>query len=299
MLVLATSFSLFGTAVFAQATPNHVYQKTEAIYLLVDELHTANFSEASNNRPFVDAAMPRHVLQMVSDVWRKTQLLRFINGLPTHSLEPLPARAITPQDVIVRVNQVLEQIHGLMPAYGVSTEPAVPALPTNKTPKDVYANLARLSVSLDQLGIPATVPNDVYQVAQTVLVDTIALARISGITSTQSALDSVPNITGKIPRDAYFSALELLEDLSRIFSSNDAYSITGGVTVPSKEPSQFTPAEVMFLLYRARADINAMRVGVGDRNSSAEASYEGGKTPSDVVYRIMQAQAVLSMIADR
>lgn len=149
---------------------------------------------------------------------------------------------------------------------------------------------------LDSLGIPATVPNDVHQMAATVLQDTLRLAELSYATAIESATDEISSVSGKTPKDAYDAAADLLVDLG-VLASSDRFSIPGGVASPLEKP-QVTPSDVMILLLRARAEVSAMRLALKDTQVSTNAEYQGGKTPSDVVYTLMKTQAIIRSISE-
>ena len=112
-----------------QATPDHVFQRTEEILLHLDLLNSANFSESAGVEVPSDPTRPRHVLQSARDVWRKLQLLRYMNGLPTASLDPVPAREVTPADVKDVMDRVLSGVVDLRGAYGVDDPVTAPAVP--------------------------------------------------------------------------------------------------------------------------------------------------------------------------
>ena len=161
--VCLSILSLAGSQVSAQTTPDHVYQTVQGPLNVLEMINEANFSTSKPANTSVEPALPRHVLQLARDVWRKTQLLRFMNGLPTSALEPVPSRQIKPADVKLTVDQIFEQLVGVLPAYGIEDIPELPALTSGKKPTDVFQSLLKLSASLDGLGIPSTVPNDVHQ----------------------------------------------------------------------------------------------------------------------------------------
>jgi len=291
------AFGLQMSQAFANATPNHVYQVTERSIALLEMLNQANFSTPNYPDTEVKPALPRHVLQMSRDVWRKTQLLRFMNGLPTQTLAPVPARTITPSDVKETVDEIYLQLEGVLPAYGLTGGPPETSLPSDKTPTDVFVNLLRMSAALDSLGVPATVPNDVHQIAETVLQDALRLAEMAKVPNGQEVAEDVAPVTGKSPRDAYQSTLSLLEDLQLLVETDSDIAIKGGVEI-SQSPEQVSPSDVIIVLLRSRAEVNAMRVALGDTSPSNNAVYQGGKTPSDVVTTVLRAQAVIQHITD-
>ena len=288
-------FLLCAVPANAQMTPNHVFQVTERSIQLLEDVNKANFSTPNYPSAGADPAQPRHVLQLARDVWRKTQLLRFMNGLTTYALEPVPARSITPADVKQTVDKIYEQLVGVLPAYGIEQAPEEPPLPTGKTPSDVFGNLLRLSAALDSLGVPSTVPNDVHQIAETVLQDALRLAELSRIQDPTSVVGSMSGITGKTPKDAFSEAVSLLKEIETLSRADASLAIKGGVSIPNIKEN-VTPSDVIIVLLRARAELNAMRVAMNDTTVSVNAPYQGGKTPSDVVSAVKTAKAVVERV---
>jgi len=141
-----------------------------------------------------------------------------------------------------------------------------------------------------------TVPNDVHQMAATVLQDTLRLAEVAGVPAFDAAALAGTSVSGKTPKDAYDESLILLNELGAL-ASLDRYAIAGGVE-PVSQKQSVTPNDVMILLLRARAEVNAMRLALRDTQVSENAEYEGGKTPSDVVYTVMKANAIIRNIAE-
>ena len=285
-----------GTALSAQTTPNEVFQRTETVLVMLSMMNEANFTSAAAQSDVREPALPRHVLQTGRDVWRKIQLLRFMNGLPTASMPELEIKEITPAVVKLFVDALYEEAEALLPAYGLSEAPQDVNMPSGKTPSDVLGSLERVSASLDALGVPATVPNDVFQLAQTVLNDVISLAKNLGFTDIESVISQVPMSVGRSPADAYDASVELLRAVKSLGETSAKYAAKGGVEVPEKKPESIKPADVMRVLGRARADINAVKVKAGAKVASRSAPYTGGRTPSDVHRSIEQARAVISLM---
>ena len=276
-----------------QATPDHVFQRTEEILLHLDLLNTANFSESAGVEVPSDPTRPRHVLQSARDVWRKLQLLRYMNGLPTASLDPVPAREVTPADVKDVMDRVLSGVVDLRGAYGVDDPVTAPALPQGKTPADVYANLMRIDAQLDALGVPATVPNDVFQLASSVL---MALEDIATHTGIEADTASLWPETGRTPENVYKAVHQLIADLKTL-SDADARFAVDGIVDPSLVSGDITPSEVMKILSRAMADVQAMRAAAGVPDPAETAPYVGGKTPSDVYFAVKRARAVVAALS--
>ncbi|WP_425052436.1 hypothetical protein [Psychromarinibacter sp. S121] len=290
--LFATVLAPLGTQA-QEATPNHVFQRTEEVLLHLDLLNAANFSETAEIEVPDDPTRPRHVLQTARDVWRKLQLLRYMNGLPTASLDPVPSREVTPSDVKEVMDRILSGVVDLRGAYGVEDEVATPALPEGKTPTDVNANLLRIGAQLDALGVPATVPNDVFQLASTVL---MALEDIARHTGTEFNTGSLWPETGRTPANVYQAVHQLIADLKTLSEADPRFAVDG-IVDPGQLSGDITPADVMKILSRAMADVQAIRAAAGVEEPAASAPYLGGKTPSDVYFAVKQARAVVAALS--
>ena len=215
-VILAAAMGFSAAAQAEKVTPAHVYQSVETLNGQLVKLLDADF-EAPVETDFhagLTQRRPRHVLQKAREALDKVQMLRRINGLPTRDVEPMPVRQITPGDVIGVTRQLVSELADLRPLYGLEDAAAEAEMPAKKTPTDVYGNLRRSSALLDQLGIPQTVPNDVYRVALTIIGDIEKIRRARGLGDVVVAKRSSK---GKTPMDAYdqgFLLLETLRDLS-------------------------------------------------------------------------------------
>ncbi|MEO9896769.1 MAG: hypothetical protein ABJD13_12170 [Paracoccaceae bacterium] len=285
-----------GTAVTAETTPNEVFQRTETVLAMLGKMNESNFTTVPTQSGTGEPALPRHVLQTGRDVWRKMQLLRFMNGLPTKSMPELEVKTISPGVVKSFVDALYVEAEALLPAYGIMDAQQDTSLPSGKTPSDVLNSLKQVSASLDSLGIPATVPNDVFQLAETVRNDMVSLAEGIGLSNVENVMSQVPLSEGRSPADAYDASIDLLQDIKALTEMSAQYAAKGGIDVPQKRPQSITPTDVMRVLGRARADINAVKVKAGARKAGRSAPYTGGRTPSDVHRSIEQARAVVSLI---
>lgn len=296
LLGLAFLGAMCGTALTAETTPNEVFQRTETVLAMLGKMNEANFTTVSDQSGDHEAALPRHVLQAGRDVWRKMQLLRFMNGLPTTSMPDLEVKEISPGVVKSFVDALYVEAEALLPAYGISDAQQDAPLMSGKTPSDVLNSLGRVSASLDSLGVPATVPNDVYQLAQAVRNDMASLANAVGLSDVEDVMSLVPLSAGRSPADAYDASIDLLKEIKSLSEISAQYAAKGGIDVPQKRPQSIKPADVMRVLGRVRADINAVKVKAGARNAGSPAPYKGGRTPSDVHRSIEQARAVVSLM---
>lgn len=276
----------------ANVTPNQVYQVTENIVRELAVFHEKNFTVPNTPVQVLTPRKPRHVLQKAREVFQKLQALRYINGLSPSGIDPVPARAITPGDVKDLVDKILADVRELRGVYGISGSPTGAPVPQGKNPTDVYENLIRVSQSLDGLGIPAVVPNDVYQVAQTVL------NQLAAIYSKEKGKDAVLHtawVQGKSPKDVYEQGFVLVEALKRL-SEDESHSVAGGVVLPARASGAISPAHVLDLMNVALAEVNAMKVAVGISAPTELATMSAGKTPSDVFQLIQQSQYIVEGI---
>lgn len=293
-IVAAALIGLSAPLSAQEATPNHVYQVTDQILQELKALNSENFSKAGAVKLSNDPTSPRHVLFLVRDQWRKVQLLRFMNGLNSNSLAPATVHEVRPQEVKDYVNKMLVEVQALRSAYGLPPSDIKAPLPSGKKPVDVYANLMRISAELDALGVPATVPNDVYRVAASISQNLETLASAKGVDVSSY---TAPASTGRTPRDAYTAALELIGAMQTLAEMDQTYQVKGGLSVPVAADGPKSPADVILVLSRALADTMAMMNSADVGNTVATAPYEGGKTPSDVYNTITYARLLVEAMA--
>ncbi|MBT8154249.1 hypothetical protein KMP13_10135 [Epibacterium ulvae] len=289
----AACFALAGGLHAQEATPSHVFQVTEHIVQELKALNAENFSTARTITAPEDPTKPRHVLFLVRDQWRKVQLLRFINGLKSHSLPPENIHAITPAEVKAQVEKLLVEVQELRSAYGLGASEITAELPSGKTPTDVYGNLLQISAELDALGVPSTVPNDVYRLAASVVENLEGLAQRENIALTRAEL---PKSKGRTPTDAYAAALDLIAAIQNLASTKEAFAIQGGITVPTAAAGSKSPSDVIVVLSRAQADVMALLNAAKSQGQLTTAEYEGGKTPSDVYDAVMYARLLVEAL---
>lgn len=291
---LFISLGLSSPGFAQQATPNHVFQSVEETRLVLLELNEANFSKSNKTVQAQSGILPRHVYQKARDVWRKLQLLRYMNGLPTQALEPLEAKDISPADVKQLVDKINTAVVDLLPSYGVDGELPKRALPSGKSPSDVYQNLAAVLIELDALGVPATVPNDVFVVAKEL---TAILRVIADNNSASYALDSLALENGKTPGDVYQLGIDVIADLNQLAEQRTQFQVPGGINVPPSKADGVTPSDVIDLLAHAIADANAIKAALGIKEPGQAVRFEGGKTPSDVYLSLRQARHIIATLA--
>lgn len=268
-----------GPASAQQVTPNHVYQVAEEIWLDLERMHEANFTKAATAPAETRPRRPRHVLQKATEVYRKVQMLRFVNGLDTDALPPLAVTEVTPGDVNDLVIQVRDGLKGLHGAYGLEAPlPEVP-LPSGRSPTDVYNRLLQIEASLDGLGLPPVVPNDVYRLAETLRRELLLLT--GGSLSDQPDPRDMGKEAQKTPADAYAEAQALLDDL-RAVAGSGPLAVPGGIVPPDVRPAPIRPGDVLHQISVILAEVSALKVVARVRDPMKQAPFEGGITPNEV-----------------
>lgn len=291
ILALCAITPQFGNA--QQAKPEHVFQVTQTAVEELRALNGENFTSAATAAAPNAPAMPRHVLFLARDQWRKLQLLRFMNGLETLPLGDVGVRQVTPGEVKELVDRLLAKTRELRPAYGLGESEISVSLVSGKKPTDVYGSLKQISTELSALGVPATVPNDVYRVALTV---SQSLNVVAKTRSLEVDVSSLKKEAGKTPADVYLATLDLLKDLADLTTQTTDFSIPGDVQIPTKKTDAVTPDDVIEVLSRALADIMAVMYVTNTASDLSYAPYSGGKTPADVYREIRYAQLIIAAL---
>lgn len=288
--LVAITIMVNATAGAQNITPSHVYQVVDDVNSELALLHNANGSKAKTDKkaPDLTARKPRHVFQKAKEVLQKVQTLRKLNGLSVNEIPAFPVAAIKPADVKDLVVVILKDVRGLRATFGVSEASPTSSLQSSKTPTDVYGNLIRASLQLDGLGIPRIVPNDVYQVAMTIISDINKIRTVLGQTD---EFEMMSGSKGKKPKAVYQRSFDLLNTL-KTKSNNDKFKVPGGVILPNKRSGKIRPGHVMDVLNNALAEIGAIKVTVGATIPTEIAPVPSGKTPSNVFDAVSTALAM-------
>jgi len=299
--MLAFIFVLFvgmGTLTPASAqkvTPSHVYQVTEDIVLELNALHEANLTEPKfdTNTPALTPRKPRHVYQIARQVFNKVQQLRFLNGLDQMPLPAAPARNITPGDVIELSKAALASLKELRPVFDVHTPPKPAGFADGKSPTDVFANLQRANQSLDGLGITKIAPNEVMQVALTIVNDLKQVLAARGVT------DDIPMATGskgKKPGAVYAKGTDVLKLIKNLGDTIPELKVKGGVVMPNDRKGKIGPAHVLNRLNDVLAELMSLKVQAGVKEPTILAPPQSGKTPSNVFDAVRTAAQMMAQI---
>ena len=279
LILLAPTAS---TGPLAQATPNHVLQTIDTLMNELALLHEANLSKPPQTKATVPPnRRPRHVYQKAREIFLKADSARWLNGLKQLELPPPPTREITPGDVKVLVQKTLESVRDLKPVFSVTQKAAEASLPSGKTPTNVFKGLIRAGASIDALGIPAVVPNDVYRLALTATDSLEKVLTKRGI-RVEAQVRDAGRSTGKKPTQVYKQGIELLAALKAATDSSANLKVPGGIVIPAMPDDAITPGRVLDLTGNILADVGAMKAVLGIAQPTALAPIQAGKTPSDV-----------------
>jgi len=268
------------TSFAEKTTPSQVYKVTEDIIAQLKRMHDANLSipNLMDVKLNVEERRPRHVIQQALNVRSKIQLLQRVNGMEQSKLSPPPVKEVTPGDVMDVVKTILSELTAFDKAYGLSPFKSQAKLEEGKTPKDVYFNLLRAQTMIVQLGIPDTIPNEVFNNALAVSHEVKLVAMAAG---KKADVDPPSPAIGKKPADAYSLAYYALKGLKGLVRK-DEFKIPGGVVLPKRKTRKITPSDVQQLLLFCLAELSSMKVAVGATEPLIIPEPAAGQTPTTV-----------------
>jgi len=278
-VVLVTGFT---TSSHAQGVSESVlYQQGMDITGELTLLHEANGSHAEKvrNAPEITNRLPRHVFQKAREVLIKVQVSRKLNGLPLTKTPPIPAKQITAADIKPVLDLILKDVRELRAKFAVSKPSPKSAAASGKSSNDVYVLLEKANHAIDGLDIPHINPNEVLQIADTIVADLEAIRAKRGLT------DKIAYSSGakKKPKAVYNHAFELMKALKGVADSNAAFKIDGGVVLTAqKAKGRVAGNQVIDNLNIAMADVAAMKVKVGVNKPTVWAAMKTGNKPGNV-----------------
>ncbi|MCA8933248.1 MAG: hypothetical protein KDA49_12310 [Rhodospirillaceae bacterium] len=293
--VCAVTWTVSWTAAWAQVEPVNVLQRVDAMGDQVALLRLADGLDGDLPRVAADhPRMPRHVLQQARNVYQRIAQLRWLNGLETDDLVPVPPREIEPADVLAVVDQARAALSGLAPVYGVPVVGELPDRRTQAAPANVMAELRSLSAGLSDLGVPDIVPNDVYRIALALSRHAEGLALARGI-----EVPPARQPEGQMrPADVFAEGLLLLEELRQLDDAT-GNRLPGGVAVIDRPGGTIEPGHVIVLLELTLADLYSLSVALGDERELSYPGAQTGRTPTDVFAQVSRARAILTaLVAD-
>ncbi|MFZ5609325.1 MAG: hypothetical protein ACOY99_06925 [Pseudomonadota bacterium] len=298
VLGVMLAFSLLSPSMaWARASSAKIHQEIAALERELDAFHAANLSHplADPGAPPLTQRQPRHVYQKAREVFVKVQKLRGLHQLETRPVPLLAPREVALGDVHRLVKAIRTDLDGLRPAYKVTAIPGEDDDPAQEgTPSDLYAALDMVSRSLDGLGLARQMPNDVLQVALTIIGELEAIRQCRGLAAPPAV---AKNTEGKQPKDNYARAFALHQALKTLSESSERFAIPDGVRLLNPRTGPIRPEHVLDLLNNVLADVIALKARLGVRHTLPFAPTQSGATPSHVYDALSLAIVLIETMA--
>ena len=279
--------------------PSDVYQVVETINAELAVLLSAANTVSAGARPARAAAppltprQPRHVVQKAREVLLKVQTLRAFNGLPENPVPPFPVEEAIAADSKRMVDAIYHDIAELRSKFGVTEAVAPAPLVPGKSPTDVYERLQVASDTLDLLGVPRTMPNDVYRVAVMIVKDLEIILATRGRPLPAVAGPSSPELA---PAESYQKTFEVLEHLKAKAEADPALMVRGGIVLPARRGPPLTPAHTLDLENNLLAELGSIKAALAIATPTVVPPLVHGKTPSDTVDLLNRALALVDAL---
>lgn len=257
-------------------------------------LHDANFSQATGS-PIrrKERVLPRHVLQMARTVLRKANMLAWIYGSDTVPMGPMPTRKVRHDDVHATLQSSVWVIEGLRPIFNIQTDVVPAPLDASKTSNDVYSVLDQISQMIDGLGIPETVPNDLYQLVDAIVFELETIARHY---NARSALMR-PRDNSKSFRDIHAETLAIADALEGLVKVRPKLTPVDGIIPPYHRSGAIDADHVSYALSDLLADVVAMKATTGKIGDIRAPKQVSGMTVSHVHQRLAIASEIVALLA--
>ena len=274
-------------------------------------LHEANFSDARVKKVHRPQTLhPRHVLQLVRAIQQKANTLAWLNGADTISIGPVPTKQVEPQDVLVNVDSVAWVIDGVLPIFGIDTEVKPAARREGATPNDVYTTLLQLSQMIDGLGTPRTVPNDIYMIVDSIVVE-LEIISDHYLDTREPEERSMPLSqeawSGAQRRRSWATSLDdiyadtflLAKALDRLVQLQPELAPVGGILHPSPQPDVVDADHVSHALSDVLADVVAMTATTRELPRMPSKRLASGMTVAHVSNRLQDALVLVDTLATK
>lgn len=288
----------FGVPVSAHAagaTPSAVLQRAMLISEQVARLLEADFADPSISEHETVAARPRHVYQFALKTSDAVQMLRRLNGHAVRPTPPTPPRDVTPAEVLALLETVIDDLAGLGEAYSVTLPTALPGAREAITPAEVMARLRGNLDAFERLGLPPTLPNDVYRNALALREVMGEVARLKGA----GKRANVVKVMVATPTEAMAELAGLSQDLAELIARHPDIAPPGGAFAPPAPPQDrpVRPADVLTAANFVLADAWAVAVRAGVTTALEMPPEQSGRTPADVRNTLAEARAIVRQIS--
>ena len=198
-----------------------------------------------------------------------------------------PSRDITPNEVFILIERLIDEVKLLFPNPNFKLEQAE-ILVTGKTPNDVYRELWEVSMAFDAiLGVRGFTPSDTLARAKEIT-DVVKFIRESqGLT-----LDvSVPQTPmGKHPNHALKEVYGLLKQIKDVEQNMVMENL---IEIPEIPKRVITPTEVYDATGVVLAELQHIKYHLGLERDFFPYKVEKEKTPEDVIAQIRLSRALM------
>lgn len=280
-------------------SPDHVYQMAGLLEAYATEFAQADLVALPGRVTVTRSRLyPRHVMFRAVMLKNRIDVLRELHGLERRSDLRIGTEQITPRQVAMATQELTYGLQELAPIYGFPVQHEPEDLTSGKTPTDVYNRLSRIILILDQLYLPQTSPNDVYQLADTLHTEISLLTQSLPRTTLAINSDSdTNNAATPTPRDVYASVITTAKAVDALAKEFPDIAPTGGVIIPNTAGNTVSPTDVARILALLLADVNEMRLNAGRSNALVFAPPPTGKVPADVGERLAEIRQIIAPFA--
>jgi len=291
-LFLLTASLQVSAAVTAEKTPNDVYQQVELLADDVRKLRANNNITADwPSVEFVAGYEPQHVYQKTLEILGKINSYRTkVSKTGGITVPRFPGRDITPNEVYSVVTRLRQEMNLLVQNRGLQESQESQDV-VNKSPSDVYAALAEVSIALEEtLGLRSIRPAEVYMRS----VQVVELSRFLRKSQNLPLDVAKPVLTqGKFPNHALRSVHELLGKIG-VAEHNLWMKAFQQPRLPRRV---ITPSDVFDAMGVAIAELHRIqfRLGLEREFSDLEEQKTRGQTPDDVIQNTAWAEALLPL----
>jgi len=290
--LLLVSFPI-AAAITVEKTPHDVYRQVARLAADVRSLRVEN--NIKTPWPRVDVVTgyePRHVYQKTLEILGKINSYRIniakIGGI---TVPRPPGRDITPNEVYSVVTRLHKEMTLLVQTQGTQNSQVTQVSEgfTNKSPNDVYAALAEVSIALEEtLGLRSIGPSEVYIRS----IQVVELSRFLRNSQNLPKDSGEPARTqGRLPNHALQSVGKLLEKIQ--LAEHNLWMEP--FQLPEIPRKVITPSDVFEAMGVAIAELHRIQFRLGLEWEVTDLAGRGikGKTPDDVIQNAVWAEMLL------
>jgi len=218
---------------------------------------------------------PLHVFAKSLDVLSKLSKLSQESGLDEIPAQSIPLKNITPSEVFVQVEKILEHVRHIQTAKKIGSSDQTIKFVSGLTPSNVYENLWKISFMLDSL-VKKTTPTDVYNMLLKASANIVDVARQTNV-SVNTALAKTDDRTK--PSQVLLQGYLNLHQISRLETKLGLRPLR----VPNYPQGKLTPSDVFDSASMLYAEIIRIKIHLKLNSKSLVPALQKNKKPSDVL----------------